>query len=134
MFSFTSVLHHEPESAGYSISAGAEAEEPPFIEDLSPDNVQIVRGAEFTLKGKFIAEPSPNVRWFKDKTELETGGRFKLDLIRDTSILTVTDSQPGDSGKYTLMVENELGCDTCSSSVTIEGKIQIITSFGVLHF
>ena len=52
--------------------------------------------------------------------------RIKIDLIRDTSVLSVSDSRPDDSGRYTVVVENELGCDTCNSSVTIEGKSGLI--------
>ncbi len=47
---------------------------------------------------------------------------MRIDVVRDTSTLTLTDVQPEDSGKYTVSVENELGRDTCSSSVTVEGQ------------
>ena len=50
------------------------------------------------------------------------GSRVRIDTGRDTSTLTVTDALPADSGKYTVAVQNELGRDTCISSVTVDGK------------
>ena len=47
-----------------------------------------------------------------------------MDIVRDTSTLTINDAQPEDSGRYTLVVENELGRDTCTSSVTVEGNVK----------
>ena len=47
--------------------------EPPFIEDLSPDNIHVLKGKNFSLKAKFVGEPTPNVRWYRQKEELESG-------------------------------------------------------------
>jgi len=98
------------------------AMEPPLIEDLQPDNLHILRGTTAQLKAKFAGEPRPNVVWTHGKTPVSTGGRLKIDVVRDTTTLTITDAQPDDSGIYTLSVDNELGCDTCSSSLTVEDK------------
>ena len=46
---------------------------------------------------------------------------MKIDVERDSSILTLNDVEAEDSGRYTLIVENELGRDTCDSSVTVDG-------------
>ncbi len=66
------------------------------------------------------------------------GGRIKVDIVRDTTTLTVIDVMPEDSGRYTLVVENELGCDTCNASVTVEGNTPICVNQeeggGKMHF
>ena len=54
-------------------STSSEAMEPPLIEDLSPDNIHILRGKKFTLKAQFVGEPVPNVRWYRQKEELKSG-------------------------------------------------------------
>ena len=54
--------------------------------------------------------------------DLLAGKNVKIDVVRDTSCLTITDVEPSDSGKYTVVVENELGRDTCASSVTVDGS------------
>lgn len=56
------------------------------------------------------------------------GGRIKIDIVRDTTTLTVFDADSEDTGRYTLVVENELGVDNCSSSVTVEGMYHIDVS------
>ena len=44
------------------------------------------------------------------------------------STLSVSDVDVTDSGRYTISVTNELGCDTCDSSVTVEGELLIMIS------
>ena len=63
----------EAQSPRDSRSTSSEAMEPPFIEDLSPDNIHVLRGKNFSLKAKFVGEPTPNVRWYRQKEELESG-------------------------------------------------------------
>ena len=58
---------------------------------------------------------------------LRLGGSVRIDVVRDTSCLTMTDVTPADSGRYTVIVENELGRDTCSSSVTVDGASPTLT-------
>ena len=53
-------------------SASSDVMEPPLIEDLSPDNIHVLRGKKFQLKAKFQGEPPPNVTWYLQKTELKT--------------------------------------------------------------
>ena len=47
--------------------------EPPFIEDLSPDNIHILRGNRFQLCVKFLGDPAPTVQWFRQKDLLTPG-------------------------------------------------------------
>ena len=54
-------------------SASSDVMEPPLIEDLSPDNIHVLRGKKFQLKSKFQGEPPPTVTWLLQKTELKTG-------------------------------------------------------------
>lgn len=83
----------------------------------------LIKGTTVQLKAKFAGEPRPHVLWIHGKTKLTTADRIKVDIVRDTTTLTINDPQPDDSGIYTLTVTNELGCDQCSSSVTIEGTL-----------
>ena len=76
MFAVGGAREPEAQSPRDARSAGADHMEPPFIEDLSPDNIHVLRGNNFSLKAKFVGEPTPNVRWFRQKQEL-TSGQFK---------------------------------------------------------
>ncbi len=53
--------------------APGDATEPPFIKDLAPDNIHVLRGKNFQLKAEFAGEPAPTVRWFRQKHELKPG-------------------------------------------------------------
>jgi len=46
---------------------------PPFIEDLLPENVHILRGVTFQLVAQFIGNPLPVVTWFHDNDPLVEG-------------------------------------------------------------
>ena len=47
--------------------------EPPFIEELSPENVSVQAGKSFTLSGKFLGSQPLNVQWTRGKRVIETG-------------------------------------------------------------
>ena len=47
--------------------------EPPIIEDITPNNIQVVCGSQFTLFGKFAGIPPPTVIWSKGKEEINAG-------------------------------------------------------------
>ena len=57
----------------HRLSLTLDKDEPPFIEDLSPENVQVLRGTPFQLCGKFAGEPRPHIQWLKGKKELTAG-------------------------------------------------------------
>ena len=50
-----------------------------------------------------------------------TGGRVKLAIVRDVATLTMSNVECNDTGTYSLILTNDLGQDTVTSSVTIEG-------------
>lgn len=52
--------------------------EPPFIEDLSPEDVHIIVGGHFSLRVKYIADPPPDIKWFRDKKELRSGKTVRV--------------------------------------------------------
>ena len=60
-------------SKDHRLSLTLDKDEPPFIEDLSPENVQVLRGTTFQLRGKFAGEPRPHIQWTKEKKELTAG-------------------------------------------------------------
>ena len=97
LFHSTEFISESEDSHRDKNVSGGEVMEPPFIEDLSPDNVQIVRGMDFQLKAKFVGEPTPTIKWFHDKTQLAQG----TDLCNQIQMLYCINSlQPGRWGYY----------------------------------
>ena len=46
---------------------------------------------------------------------------MKLAVVRDVATLTMSNVECDDTGTYSLILTNDLGQDTVTSSVTIEG-------------
>jgi hypothetical protein len=61
------------EDEGVLHTGTAEAPGPPFISDVVPDNVHILRGTTLHLKAIFTAQPLPVATWFKDNVALVPG-------------------------------------------------------------
>ena len=71
----TSEATTAPATRDHRLSLTLDKDEPPFIEDLSPENVHVLQGTSFQLRGKFAGEPRPHIQWTKDKRELAGGER-----------------------------------------------------------
>ena len=67
------LLHSEPVAPVSTVVADNQPDEPPFIEDLQPENVCILRGRGFTLTGKFVGWPMPEVTWQRGRRVLKSG-------------------------------------------------------------
>lgn len=48
-------------------------DEPPLIEDLQPENINVLRGSEFRLMAKFCGHPTPRDKWCKGSEVLILG-------------------------------------------------------------
>ena len=53
--------------------------------------------------------------------------RVKITTTDRSSVLFIANAREADTGIYTLEISNHLGFNQLSSSVTIEGKVNIIT-------
>ena len=51
-----------------------ETEEPPFIEDLEPENISVLRGDKFKLKAKFLGSEPLTIEWIRGKSDLLVTG------------------------------------------------------------
>ena len=80
------------------------------------------KGETITMKIPFRGYPHPTARWTKDGTVIEQGGRFKMEITDRFAILTISDCQREDTGAYRLVVENELGSDSCTIKNLIAGN------------
>ena len=103
-------------------SATHGGEEPPFIEDLSPENIHVIQGGSFQLCSEFIGSPQPTVQWHRGKTEIVSDERITIETSRSHSTLTVIQADMSDTGCYVLTLNSELGSDKVGSSVTVEGR------------
>lgn len=91
---------------------------------------------ELILDTGVRGQPTPEVQWFKDSMEIQSGGRFKILEHQDgTCELIIDRPSDKDSGKYVVKAENREGKMEISHYVLFEGKAHHIEEHihGVFH-
>ena len=78
-----------------------------------------------SLRCNFCGHPTPEVHWYKDGTELNDGGKCRIESTPSTTVLDIADVDTVDSGEYSCVVLNAGGKDTCSCHVTVEKKGEV---------
>ncbi|XP_052235177.1 myosin light chain kinase, smooth muscle-like isoform X3 [Dreissena polymorpha] len=93
---------------------------PPKIYNICPAEFCIKRGGTIEFKASYTSVPPGTVMWYKNKEELKSDSRRKIETSEHFSTLTIDNIQPSDSGKFYISVENRLGHDTAFASLTVE--------------
>nr|XP_044249283.1 muscle M-line assembly protein unc-89 isoform X4 [Drosophila takahashii] len=91
---------------------------------------------ELILETAVRGQPTPEVQWFKDSIEIQSGGRYQLIEHQDgTRELIIDRPDNKDSGKYVLKAESRAGKMEISHYVLFEGQAHHISDniHGVFH-
>ena len=64
----------------------------------------------------------PEVTWMYKKKPLPISKRITQETIRGMTALTISKAERGDSGSYTLTIQNDFGKATLSVKVIVIGK------------
>ncbi|XP_063411106.1 myosin light chain kinase, smooth muscle-like isoform X4 [Mytilus trossulus] len=91
----------------------------PHIHEISPRNVVTERGQKLQLQVSFTAEPKPVVRWFRDSFEIISNKLYSINTTEHFSRLIIDQVDGGDSGKYYVTVDNDVGSDSIDTTVTV---------------
>lgn len=71
------------------------------------------------MKGK----PKPENKWFKQGLEIQPSKEFQIEEFEDgTSILTITETYPDDTGEIVFEAHNSLGVSTTTTYLSVEGN------------
>lgn len=74
---------------------------------------------EVRVKGK----PKPEGKWFKQGVEIIPSEEFQIDEFDDgTSVLTINEVFPDDTGEITFEAHNALGVSTTTTYLSVEGN------------
>ncbi|ODM95048.1 Muscle M-line assembly protein unc-89 [Orchesella cincta] len=83
-------------------------------------DTEVSLGGSAMLELKVTGFPKPDISWFKDKTLLEAGGRFRFLYEDDESIaLIIKNVNYQDEGLYKVIAKNDLGEATTSGNLVI---------------
>lgn len=78
---------------------------------------------EVKVKGK----PKPEGKWYKQGQEIMPSEEFQIEEFDDgTSILTITETYPDDTGEIVFEVHNPLGVSTTMTYLSVEGNDSFI--------
>ncbi|XP_043918511.1 palladin isoform X2 [Protopterus annectens] len=92
---------------------------PRFIQKLKSQ--EVAEGSKVLLECRVIGNPTPQVRWFCEGTELTNSPDIQICQNGDFNTLVITEAFEDDTGRYTCVAENIVGSDTTSAEVYIEG-------------
>lgn len=94
--------------------------EPPSF-TVEPESQDVLPATTVHFKSIFKGTTPLTVKWFKDDTELVTGGACYIMTEALASYLELYAVKPTDSGKYTCKVSNVAGSVTCSANLLVKG-------------
>ena len=81
-----------------------------------------------TFSCQAIGEPVPNISWYFNWEMIDTSNISKYIISNSSngtmviSLLTITNTQSSDVGRYTCVAENFIGSDQSSGVLTVNGK------------
>jgi len=92
-----------------------------------PADAAVAVGDKVSFRAHYFGNPEPRVVWSRNGVHIKpsdaAGGwdRAKVQTYSGESTLVVTNLRPDDSGKYQVTIENEVGSDAATASLSVEG-------------
>lgn len=85
---------------------------------------------EVKVKGK----PKPEGKWYKQGVEIVSSQEFQIEEFEDgTSVLTIAETYPDDTGEIVFEAHNPLGVSTTMTYLSVEGNILFSNKFQTFH-
>ncbi|KAL7992136.1 hypothetical protein Chor_016392 [Crotalus horridus] len=95
---------------------------PHFITPLK--NHLVCRGHDCTMSCAFLGNPRPEITLYKGEINITAHSKFWYNSTSGVCTLMIPTCTAKDSGEYTVLIENELGKEKCSCTLTVyvQGK------------
>ncbi|XP_025057898.1 immunoglobulin superfamily member 22 isoform X1 [Alligator sinensis] len=91
-----------------------------FITPLK--NHAVCRGHDCTMSCAYIGNPRPTVTLYKGNVNITAHSKFWYNSTSGVCTLMIPTVTSKDSGDYTIAIENELGQEKCSCTLTVYDK------------
>uniref|UniRef100_A0A8C4YKU4 Ig-like domain-containing protein n=1 Tax=Gopherus evgoodei TaxID=1825980 RepID=A0A8C4YKU4_9SAUR len=94
--------------------------EPPVF-SKKPHPVETLKGSDVHLECELRGTPPFQISWYKDKREIKSSKKYKImseNYLASIHILSLGDA---DVGEYHCKAVNDVGSDTCISSIMLRG-------------
>ncbi|XP_039206714.1 immunoglobulin superfamily member 22 [Crotalus tigris] len=93
---------------------------PHFITPLK--NHLVCRGHDCTMSCAFLGNPRPEITLYKGEINITAHSKFWYNSTSGVCTLMIPTCTAKDSGEYTVLIENELGKEKCSCTLTVYEK------------
>nr|XP_060624176.1 immunoglobulin superfamily member 22 [Anolis sagrei ordinatus] len=93
---------------------------PHFITPLK--NHAVRRGLDCTMSCAFLGNPRPVVTLYKGNVNITANSKFWYNSSSGVCTLMIPTCTIKDSGEYSILIENELGNEKCSCTLTVYDK------------
>uniref|UniRef100_A0A3P9JWW3 Titin n=1 Tax=Oryzias latipes TaxID=8090 RepID=A0A3P9JWW3_ORYLA len=87
-----------------------------LLHDLS---ISVKSGSTITLPAKMMGIPLPTAKWMSDGKDITNEGRYHIESVESSTVLSISDCQRADTGEYVLTVSNPAGSKTVALHVTV---------------
>ena len=78
-------------------------------------------GETVQFRAHYFGNPEPRVVWIKNGARIIPDDRINVKTYSGESTLIIRDLRGDDSGKYEVLIENEVGNDAAAASLGVEG-------------
>ncbi|NXY49636.1 OBSL1 protein, partial [Ceuthmochares aereus] len=85
-----------------------------------PRAFTVQSGANAVLSCQITGDPQPSILWEKDKTPIESSGRFHVEAKGNLYSLLVSHATPQDSGLYICKARNSVGETYAAATLKVE--------------
>ncbi|XP_061466182.1 immunoglobulin superfamily member 22 isoform X2 [Rhineura floridana] len=93
---------------------------PRFITPLK--NHAVRRGHDCTMSCAFLGNPRPVVTLYKGQVDITANSKFWYNSTSGVCTLMIPTCTAKDSGEYSILIQNELGQEKCSGTLTVYDK------------
>uniref|UniRef100_A0A8C6XX16 Immunoglobulin superfamily member 22 n=1 Tax=Naja naja TaxID=35670 RepID=A0A8C6XX16_NAJNA len=101
---------------------------PHFITLLK--NHVVCRGHDCTMSCAFLGNPRPVVTLYKGEVNITAHSKFWYNSTSGVCTLMIPTCTVKDNGEYSILIENELGKEKCSCTLTVYGKFSLLFGIG----
>lgn len=63
--------------------------------------------------------------WAKNNKEIKAGENYKVTQLENTTKLSILKTDKADSGQYTCSATNDVGKDSCSITLNVQGTVHL---------